>query len=297
MRFFLISLFLFLSACDQGGDSAKETSSTDYSKALPAGLLVDGKPIDPFCFAVSHSFEDGLSDVPVRNCESDLLQKEEEFEKGPQSYGVHFSYKSEEHSMARPYMLYQFVGPDLTLPPAEAPAPTPLPAIDEDFPVILYYNTGGTGNFSNLLWLRRDGDVLKLVKGLAAGDRCMGGIAAANIAGDGYLTYRVHTTMADMLNFTADPEREIMQTEAAKSLPFCATCCYGEAEFDDEEFRGVYFPPGRSKPEEGEGEAARCIENLVALNEQNGKSYFAAEDFGFFVREIEHTCLGRMEGE
>ena len=125
-RAILISLLLLLPAC---------MGKTNTVQVLPPGLLVDGEPLDPFCFAASHSMEDGLADVPVKNCESPALIKGEMFEKSPQSYGVHYTYEGEEHSMARPYMLYQFVGSDLTLPPSEVRAPQALPALDDPFPV------------------------------------------------------------------------------------------------------------------------------------------------------------------
>ncbi|MBL4804546.1 MAG: hypothetical protein JKY71_06740 [Alphaproteobacteria bacterium] len=170
--------------------------------------------------------------------------------------------------------------------------------------VIVVENGGGSGTFTELMLLDpvRDEEEKTLnyrhVETLVTGDRCMGGVYDATIDPENKdLIYRVKTTMADMFLLTGDTEREILKSDAYESLPFCAICCYAEAEFSLEEFRGVFFPQNRHTPTDG-SEAAQCVEGLVDLNVTQAKqSYFGKEDFGFFIRELEHTCLGRMEGE
>lgn len=304
VRFFLIPLFFLLAACGPEEDKTdtQNAPSSPYASALPPGLLVDGEPLDPFCFAMAHSMEDGLADVPVKNCESPALIKEEEFEKGPQSYGVNFSYKGEEHSMARPYMLYQFVGHDLTLPPSEAPAENPLPAIDEEFPVILYYNTGGTGNFSNLLWLRREGDTLKLVRGVAGGDRCNGGITGALIDAQGRLSYTQNLTPFDMVAGGGQANTgHNGKWDAAEGLSSCAVCCYASAHYTDGEFTGLSLNGNLKEalitPDDEGRTQQSCMDDILRTKIEAGKTSFTPEEWDNAAAQIEHTCLGRMEGE
>jgi len=174
---------------------------------------------------------------------------------------------------------------------------------NEYMALVLVENGGGSGTFSSIMLVDpvRDEAEKTLnfhhIETLSVGDRCMGGYKDAWVE-DGELYFRVHTTMIDMLGLVGEPDREILRSEAARWLPGCASCCYAEVEYSTEEFRGVFFPKDRMKPDENNSEAARCIDELVDLNVTQAKQdYFGAEDFGFFVRELEHVCLGRVEGQ
>ncbi|MCD8570032.1 MAG: hypothetical protein LRY76_00575 [Alphaproteobacteria bacterium] len=168
--------------------------------------------------------------------------------------------------------------------------------------VVQIENGGGSGTFTSVMLLEtiRDDETetttFRQHEVLSSGDRCMGGYSDARVE-DGELYFTVNTTMADMFSLTGDRDREILKSEAARNLPFCAICCYAEAEFSTEEFRGVRFPETRMKPDESDNDAARCVENMVTLNVKHGHDYMGAEEFGTFIHELEHVCLGRMEGE
>ena len=165
-------------------------------------------------------------------------------------------------------------------------------------------NAGGSGTFSSLQLYDpvRDEEEQTLnfhhVETIAYGDRCMGGIAEAKVDPENKdLIFRVHTTMGDMFRFVGDEEREILKSDLYNRLPYCALCCYAQAEHSLEEFRGMFFPAERHKPD-ADNEAGGCVEELVELNvTQAQQDYFGKEDFGFFISELEHVCLGRIEGE
>ncbi|NCT40969.1 MAG: hypothetical protein GW778_04830 [Alphaproteobacteria bacterium] len=165
--------------------------------------------------------------------------------------------------------------------------------------MVLIENGGGSGIFSTIMLvhptINPDDQTMtfRLIATLSSGDRCMGGYADAWVD-DGDLYYRVETTMADMMTYTGDPQRDILDSDAAKSLPYCASCCYAQAEYSAEEFRGMFFPQDRSQPSTYSSEAEICVENLVQAKTAGGEqAYLGAEDFGFFTDEIERICLGR----
>lgn len=166
-------------------------------------------------------------------------------------------------------------------------------------------NSGGSGTFSwiSLLKVLRDEQTQSLqyqeVETLSAGDRCMGGVRDAYMDQENMLHYETNETLWSLFYLSGDPDREILQSEQFNSLPFCASCCYGYAEYDQDEFRGVHFLPNdeRWQLSESSSEAAQCTDNMIANQILHNGSYMGAEDFGFFIRELEHVCLGRMEGE
>lgn len=169
--------------------------------------------------------------------------------------------------------------------------------------VHLIENGGGSGVFSSLILLepqRHNGDKTLNYEQkdvLAFGDRCNGGVKDAWMEDGRVLAYSRSVTMYDMLGLVGDPQRAILSSETAEDLPFCAACCYAEAVFDEDEFREIVFPEDRNKPYKYSSEATHCVEDLIALNIENGGNTIGKEAFGTLVREIEHTCLGRMEGE
>lgn len=256
----------------------------------------DGAPVDPLCFLSNVGTEEAPV-YPTRFCQHEDIVNIgqsgiDESQYVAVSYEESFYDDETEESISsfgfigyRAVGMVEYEGQDLLA-------------------VVLIENGGGSGTFTQLMLLDpvRDEAEKTLnyrhVETLTTGDRCMGGIAEANIDPDSNeLIYRVHTTMADMFTVSDDPERDILDSMEYRSLPYCAVCCYGEVEYSLDEFRGVFFSQDRHKPEEDSG-AASCVEDLVDLNVTQAKqSYFDAEDFGFFIRELEHTCLGRMEGE
>lgn len=63
------------------------------------------------------------------------------------------------------------------------------------FFVVTHQNTGGSGDFSNAVWVEKSADSLKLIKILAGGDRCNKGVQATGI-----FQYNVHLTPVGLVN-------------------------------------------------------------------------------------------------
>lgn len=256
---------------------------------------LDGTPVNPLCFLSNIGTEDAPI-YPTTFCEGEDISSSGEsvLDEGrfvSTDYQSHYyDHETDETFTSQGFVGYRVIG-----------------QVDHKnnsyLAVVTLENGGGSGTFSSIMLLEptinpdNDTRAFRQVEVLTYGDRCMNGYADAWVE-DGELIYRVHSTMIDMLGFSGDPERAILKADAASSLPFCAACCYAQAEFSSEGFRGMFFPKERMKPAKDDSEAATCIEELVDLNITQAKQdYFNEEDYGFFVREIEHTCLGAVEGE
>ena len=255
-----------------------------------------GSPVDPLCFLSNHGTQDNPV-YPTVDCEPDGIVNignsplDERF--------VAVSYE-EEHCDPEVadecFSTYGFIG---------YRAIGMVEYQGRDLMALwIVENGGGSGVFHTLMLVDpvRDEETHSLtyhhVETLVSGDRCMGGIASAQIDPENKdLIYRVHTTMADMFLLVGDAERDVLSYEGYKDLPFCAVCCYAQAEYSLEELRGLEFTSERYESFEDVDESEACVENLVALNVTNSQSYFGKEALETFIRELEHVCLGRMEGE
>ncbi len=267
-------------------------------EALHRPQLYDhnGAPVDPLCFIHNYGAEDAPV-YPTQNCEWEGLASVGEEAPLDENRFVSTAYEdryfdpeTEETFISHGFIGYRAIG-HIGTPDAGYEA------------VVVVENGGGSGIFSSIMLLetRFDEDTQSRVfarrQVLGTGDRCMGGYENANIK-DGKLEFSINTTMGDMLRFAGNEERPILKSDAAGSLPYCSICCYAVAHFDENaDLLGVSFKPERMKPDEHDSEAAHCVEKLVALNVDHGQIYFPAADFEYFVREIEHVCLGRVEGE
>lgn len=63
----------------------------------------------------------------------------------------------------------------------------------EGLVVYVYWSTGGSGHWSKLLILKRDGDVLRKIRTVAGGDRAWGGVGNVKVE-DGHLLYSYNRT-------------------------------------------------------------------------------------------------------
>lgn len=63
------------------------------------------------------------------------------------------------------------------------------------FFIVTHHNYGGSGDFSNAVWIEKTADSIHLLKILASGDRCNKGVQATGI-----LQYNVHLTPVGLVN-------------------------------------------------------------------------------------------------
>lgn len=95
--------------------------------------------------------------------------------------------------------------------------------------ILVWYGTGGSGQFSEIFALRRtptaDGRDVDMVARLVGGggDRCNGGIAGARLSGARTIEVDYQVTPLDLLS-EAD---EMLADENMDTLALCAICCTG----------------------------------------------------------------------
>ncbi|MCB9996566.1 MAG: hypothetical protein H6869_09040 [Rhodospirillales bacterium] len=274
--------------------------ASDYTTESPPAFLIDGEPLDPICFLNDWSgigpedSGDGVSFYPVANCRiGEIVVDPVDPEANPAYVGASYAEdfyddEADEVYTTRGYVAYRYIG-----------------ETNGRHAFIVVENGGGSGTFSTIALYEPGthpvGDtpvtMLKKVRTFGGGDRCNGGVVDGAADQDG-LRYSLSVTPYDMLGLTGDPERAILQSPAAEQVISCAACCYGTAHFSQDRFTGLTLNKENLPHLDPDAEGVMgCVDNLVKLNIEHGTGTFDAEGAADFIREIEHSCLGRMEGE
>lgn len=280
MRFLTI---LTLGLCGLALTACKEEHSPPTK--LPGALMIGGAPVDPLCF-------DALGGEPTQtialtDCGKGLkvLKRSDD---GPKQF-VSFQYEGDDlGGMSTPYIEYEYLG-----------------SAQNAGLILVRWSGGGTGHFSTLGLFKRDDKVLTVKDVLAGGDRCNGGVDSASIDAKGHILYKLNITPYDMLALGGDPQRPFMsQVSAYDDLDACAACCYGTAGYVDNELTTISVSPdaletlkSRGANDYAEGSKQQCFDEALLRNTQSGILDYSAEDWETLMREVEHVCLGRVEGE
>lgn len=182
---------------------------------VPEALRVDGAPIDPFCFQRAEAV------VAVTGClDADMTVKEPQpdFADGADAADGWvervYAYADMEPDLlgSEAYAAYRAVG--------EVPA---------GLVVETRSSGGGTGQFSSVMIVRREGDSLVTVDVPFGGDRCNGGIDSVTVE-DGQVAASVNITPYDLLAIAYGAEPP---AEAYDDIVACAVCCIGTAAWRD----------------------------------------------------------------
>lgn len=214
---------------------------------LPAALMHDGRPLDALCFDF---FED--HSVAVDACRNpDIVPLDDPQPADLDEYGWYgYTYRLAdlpEDAAMRGWVAWR-----------------PLGETAAGHVVETLHNGGGTGTFTGVVTVRREGDRLHLVEGHMGGDRCNGGVAAAAVAG-GVVAGSQHITPMDLLALALEEEPAF---KAYEEIAACAICCVGTATIiggslawvtlDDRGAGGFAASVG----DEGDGPQA-CLDRLI----------------------------------
>jgi hypothetical protein len=101
--------------------------------------------------------------------------------------------------------------------------------------ILVYQNTGGTGQFSYLIWVMRKENALAVTDRIAGGDRCNGGIHDARLE-EGKAVYTVNITPPDILDIAKNNPRQL---KAYEDLEASAASCFFTATFEDQKLVSV----------------------------------------------------------
>ncbi|MCB9996576.1 MAG: hypothetical protein H6869_09090 [Rhodospirillales bacterium] len=164
--------------------------------------------------------------------------------------------------------------------------------------VLVRESGGGSGFFSSLFLLSPAGNgAFKLDDIVAAGDRCMGGIAKASVNRAKNLIYAVNLTPQAILDLVTPQTGE---TVSPAVLPDCAACCYATARFNDDELLSVRLNDDRAMMAEtqtadGQKTVAGCFDQLSRLYEENGLASMDQPALEDFVTQFRKVCLSRNQ--
>ena len=184
---------------------------------LPKELLQDNKPVSPLCFESISA--DEWQDV-TKCGQADIIAQPglpNDFFNGKIGYQYRFKEDTQAGS-TMPYSYYEYVGQWNSSPV-----------------VASYTSGGGSGNFTSLMSIEREGNKIRVLQGFGGGDRCNGGITDIRIE-NGALHYGQWVTPIDFLQLADDNPAELQPYEA---LEASAASCFGVANYEDGKFVGI----------------------------------------------------------
>lgn len=215
---------------------------------LPATLTVGGKAIDPLCFAQAWEQPADGAVIDLGKCSTaDLVRVPpgDGYKPGKDAHGV--AYRPADISAADmlvpAFIEYKYLG-DAGMEHA----------------VLLSESGGGTGMFTSLFLLRRDGESLRISRTVAGGDRCNNGLRRAAVE-NGSLSYEVNLTPAALYQLAGFDSTAEMPGGPLKD---CAVCCYAAATYRGDDLVDVRFAPGITAAlSPDEGGTSGCFDSVI----------------------------------
>lgn len=182
---------------------------------LPADLMYLAKPVDPLCLFQIESKE---AEIDLSKCG---FNSQEVHPSGANKklvsegfVGYDYDLKIDDSKHLKGYSYYKVIA-----------------NMGNAYLIQTINNSGGTGSFSFLNVIQREGDILHLSV-LDGGDRCNGGLVDLKKEGKGAharLVYSVYLTPYDFLTVAKDNPNHV---KAYDDLSACASCCAAKAVFE-----------------------------------------------------------------
>ena len=137
--------------------------------------------------------------------------------------------------------------------------------------------------------------MIKLVKGVAGGDRCNGGITEAFVDAQGRLTYAQNFTPFDMVASGGRANAGYSEKwDTADGLDSCAICCYASAHYTGDDFTGLTLNENlmeAMEPHEGNPTPQSCMDGILKEKIESGQTAFTPEEWQSVSDKIEAACL------
>ena len=249
-------------------------------------LMYQGKPIDSLCLFET---EDTNGRADLRKCGLDSKKgrrisghNQQLMSKGFVGYNYGWKINGSENTRGNSY--YKEFG-----------------TVGRYVIVQMLNNSGGSGVFSSLSLVKRDGDVIK-ISNLEGGDRCNGGLANVQRVGDGAnqrLVYSVNLTAYDFLTLSNDNPHHL---KAYDDLAACAVCCaatagyqrdIGPTELAHETLlyvdSGVYSKGAGHSASEPKYQA--CFDKLLTTYGQKNHGKIDSKQLALFVHQFNQQCV------
>ena len=238
------------------------------------GFKYRGKPIHPDC--ISQLLLSESRSLSLKNFRSSSGFQEWEGRPG----FLIAEYPEQEFKGRRPYFAYLLIGQS-----------------DSTFIMWTEEWGGGTGRFSNILFVDKSADELRLVKALGEGDRCNGGIIGAQLKGSD-LYYSRETTPMGIIE-EADEKVDLV---AYEDLENSAASCVAQVKYryslvdHSDELISMTLAGKLSDQEDWTDRYTHqsCFNKVFNAYVDAGKTELSRDELNEFVREFMKECLGRQ---
>ena len=245
-----------------------------YAVNLPADMMFEEKPIDSLCFDTyddSHSKTIDLKSCGIKNAH--YINKGLSTELSNQGF-FGYDWQAADGSFEG-YSYYKFFA-----------------AKNNTYWIYSINNGGGTGSFTDISLVRRkDANTLAILKDIATGDRCNGGIDEAS-AKNHVLTFTVNLTSYDLIQLA---DKKLSGIKAYDDLAACATCCSAKAVYtiqaghSEPTLKHVEIGGTKAEDFSEQGKYAACFNNLLAAASKNKQ--MNQKDINAFAEKFKQTCV------
>lgn len=277
----LLSSLLIVNVYAQKHKRSHQNTASAYH--LPPELIYKGKPVDSLCFfeVSPHKPVVSLKECGV-NAVSDRRKagaNQELASKGYIGYDYIWPVDVNNHQ-PNCYSYYKLIG-----------------HANDTFVIYAVNGTGGSGDLSNLFFVKRVGDSL-YVKSFMAGDRCNGGISKAKMKGP-FLTYNTNLTAFDFINLSGQNPYHLKDYD---DLASCAACCAAKATYvvdlgadnPQAELHRIDLGKTLIQPNKDSREKYQfCFDSMVARAQAQKERYLDQVQLESFMQEFYAQCVKR----
>lgn len=247
---------------------------------FPKDFLFQGKPIDALCIAKMAMGDSSRFDpVTLAQCTKHPEYKVESVNDSliQNGYvGYSYAYQMSADFTERGHVYYKILG-----------------KFKDKHILYVTQNNGGSGFFTSIILVKRNKDALQLVKELAGGDRCNGGILDDVEIKNNKLVYNANITPYDMLALSNNKPETI---KAYDDLAACAACCVGTALFEHDfskpKLISVTISDNDGKNNTfSQGKYQRCFDKILKEYRRQGNLTFMPEDLTDFATKFTTKCV------
>lgn len=260
------------------------------SESFPKDFKYQNKPIDPLCIQkLSSNDMARAASVNIDDCSKhpdyQIVKVNEDLtRKG--FVGYDYTFKVPNNAVLQGTSYYKYLGQIHD-------------GVNDGHVIYSMQNMGGNGLSTSILLLKRMGNNLHLLKELAGGERCNGGIdPSVQLKDKKTITYKASVTPFDVISFSGV---RMQNLQAYNDLAACAACCIGEAvfEFDllkDTKPRLISLTLGKDAGKDEvytQGKLQSCFNGVVRdyANKNKGGLKFSAEQLKDFAEQFNATCM------
>jgi hypothetical protein len=247
-------------------------SAAAFSRGLPDEMLYRSQPIDPLVLEFNGDgsrFDprDLAGDGTIREMEGFRITRRA----APAGlHGYEYTYEGANQTC---YSYYQYLG-----------------RIGTSIVILSHSASGGTGRFSRVVFLERQGDMIRLVKDGPGGDRA-GGITDARIVGN-QLAYTQGLTPVDLVALV---DKDYLEQD--HGLASCAICRAAEAHYLGDRLLHVDLAAiGAAEGSDADPAAQRIFQGLCQEYAAAGRRRLSPRQLNQFVREFKARCQALPKG-